>query len=72
MGDARACCHKDKWVVNLSPGPLSTAEGVLAKNVNFGPAPRRVLVPDIIAEVEGGLSKICSAEAQLIDELAAH
>ena len=32
MEDARACCPKDKWVVNLHPRPLSTAEvGVLAK-----------------------------------------
>ena len=65
-GDARARRSKDKWVVNLSSRPLSTAEeSVLAKGLNFAPAPRRIPVPDIVAAVEGGLSRIGSAEAQL-------
>ena len=65
-GDVRARRSKDKWVVNLSSRPLSTAEeSVLAKGLNFAPAPRRIPVPDIVAAVEGGLSRIGSAAAQL-------
>ena len=53
-------------MVNLSARSLSKAEeGVLAKGLNFAPAPRKIPVPDIIAAVEGGLSKVPSSEAQL-------
>ncbi len=46
---------------------LSRSQGgeVEAKGLNFAPAPRRIPVPDIVAAVEGGLSRIGSAEAQL-------
>ena len=56
----------DKWVVNLSSRPLSVAEkGVLARGLNFAPAPKGIPVPEIITAVESGLSKVCPPEAQL-------
>ena len=60
------CRPNNRWVVNLSSRPLSAAEeGVLARGQNFAPASQRIPVPEIVAVVEGGLSRVPSSQAQL-------
>ena len=45
-----------KWVANLSSRPLSdTAQAVLRKGLNFGPAPTKLSTAEIVAAVECGL-----------------
>ena len=56
----------DRWMVNLLSRPLSVVEkGVLARGLNLAPAPKRIPVPEIIAAVESGISKVSPSEAQL-------
>ena len=38
---------------------------MLARGLNFAPAPQRIPVPEIVAAVEGGLSRVSSSQAQL-------
>lgn len=56
----------DRWVVNLSSKELTLPQqSVLRKGLNFAPAPGRVPVPRIIADVETALSRVsdeCVAE----------
>ena len=56
----------DRWVVNLSSRTLSAAERrVLARGLNFAPAPRRIPVTEIVTAVEDGLRRANHSEAQL-------
>ena len=56
----------ERWVVNLSSRPLSTAKkDVLARGLNFAPAPKRVPVAEIVATVEDGLRRSSFPQAQL-------
>lgn len=46
----------DRWIVNLSSRMLSAAERkVLARGLNFAPAPRRIPVTEIVTAVEDDL-----------------
>ena len=38
---------------------------MLARGLNFAPAPQRIPVPEIVEAVEGGLSRVPSSQAQL-------
>ena len=56
----------DRWIVNLSSRTLSAAEReVLARGLNFAPAPRRIPVTEIVTAVEDGLRRANHFEAQL-------
>ena len=56
----------DRWVSNLSSRTLSATEkDVLARGLNFAPAPQKIPVPVIVAAVEGGLSRADPSQAQL-------
>ena len=56
----------DRWVNDLSSGTLSVEEkDVLARGLYFASAAKRIPVPEIIAAVEDGLSRVCPSEAQL-------
>ena len=49
----------ERWVVNRSTKNITTQEErVLAKGLNFTPAPKRIPVPQIIAAVEDGFRKV--------------
>ena len=51
---------------NLSSRTLSTTEkGVLARGLNFAPAPQKIPVPEIVAAVESGLSTADPSQAHL-------
>lgn len=55
-----------RWVVNLSSRLLSRAEeDVLARGLNFAPAPKKVPVAEIVATVEDGLRRTGLPQAQL-------
>ena len=46
----------DRWIANFSSGTLSaTAKEVLARGLNFIPAPERIPIMEIITVVENGL-----------------
>ena len=56
----------DRWASNLSSRTLSTTEkDVLARGLNFAPAPRKIPVPEIVAAVESGLSRADPSQAHL-------
>ena len=65
-GGSHPRCPNDRWVNDLSSRPLSVEEkGVLARGLYFASAPKRIPIPEIIAAVEDGLSRVCPSEAQL-------
>ena len=54
------------WTCAAQSRPLSVEEkGVLARGLYFASAPKRIPIPEIIAAVEDGLSRVCPSEAQL-------
>ena len=56
----------DRWVSNLSSRTLFTMEkDVMARGLNFAPAPQKIPMPKIVAAVEGGLSRADPSQAQL-------
>ena len=49
----------DRWVINRSSKSLNTPQkSLLAKGMNFAPAPKKSNTPAIIAEVENALNKL--------------
>ena len=58
--------HRRHDVVNLSSRSLSTAEkDILARGLNFAPAPRKVPIAEFVAAVEDGLRRTSFPQAQL-------
>ena len=54
----------ERWMVNLTNLSMSQSqEGVLKLGLNFAPAPRRLPLVDMIAEVEEGSHQLKDEEA---------
>ena len=54
-----------KWDLNISSKPLTdTEESALQKGMNFAIAPKKILVAEFVAAVEGSISEL-SAEEKL-------
>ena len=44
----------------------------MVRGLNFAPAPKRIPVPETIAAVESGLSRVCPSDAQLRTRIAGY
>ena len=61
----------DSWVINLSSKQLSSPQkSVLARGLNFTPAPHRIPVLQMVAAVEDGLRQIDCSEADRVHTTA--
>ena len=57
----------NRWVIKFSSQTLSSPQtSILAKGLNFAPAPRRVPISQIVAVVEKGLKSIPPESANAI------